>query len=193
VFDRRVFIALGASLFAVSARAADADEASAIVQKLQDSQIDVLRRAGKLTLQQRFDALRPALGAAFDLDGMAKLAYGPGFDALPAGGRADWASAFGDYVAATYAQRFEFVEATGFERDAKVEPRDGALVVSTKMIPVSGEPMPIDYVVKSTGQGWRIADILANGAISELTQWRRALKGLSLKDLRTRTSSLLER
>nr|WP_246664781.1 ABC transporter substrate-binding protein [Rhodoblastus acidophilus] len=144
-----------------------------------------------MTLQQRFDALRPALGAAFDLDGMAKLAYGPGFDGLP--DRADWTQSFGDYVAATYAQRFEFVEAKGFERDAKVEPRDGALVVSTRMIPLKGEPMPIDYVVKATPQGWRIADILANGSISELTQWRRALKGLALKDLRQRVASLLGR
>jgi phospholipid transport system substrate-binding protein len=171
--------------------AAEADDAVAVVRKLQDSQIEVLSRGKTMTLRQRFDALRPALGAAFDLEGMAKLAYGPGFDDVAE--RGDWVRSFGDYVAATYAQRFEFVEAKGFERDVKVEPRDGALVVSTRMIPVSGEPMPVDYVVKATPQGWRIADILANGSISELTQWRRALKGLPLKDLRQRAASLLER
>ena len=192
MLDRRIFLGLLAGLPVFAARAADADDAAvALVQKLQDSQIDVLRRATKMTLKQRFDALRPALAAAFDLDGMAKLAYGPGFDDLAE--RGDWTQAFGDYVAGTYAQRFEFVEAKGFERDAKVEPRDGALVVSTRMIPVSGEPMPIDYVVKNSPQGWRIADILANGSVSELTQWRRALKGLALKDLRQRAASLLER
>jgi len=195
VFDRRAVLAFIAAIpaFAVPAVAADADEAVAIVQKLQDSQIDVLRQAGKMSLQQRFDALRPALDAAFDLDGMAKLAHGPGFDDLPAADRAEWVKNFGDYVAATYAQRFEFVEAKGFERDAKTAQRDGALVVSTRMISTSGQPMPIDYVVKATPQGWRIGDILANGSISELTQWRRALRGLSLADLRKRTASLLER
>lgn len=191
MLDRRIFLGLLAGLPAFAAHASDADAAVAVVQKLQDSKTDLLSRASKMTLQQRFDALRPALGAAFDLDGMAKLAYGPGFDGLP--DRADWTQGFGDYVAATYAQRFEFVEAKGFERDAKVEPRDGALVVSTRMIPLKGEPMPIDYVVKATPQGWRIADILANGSISELTQWRRALKGLALKDLRQRVASLLGR
>jgi phospholipid transport system substrate-binding protein len=193
VLDRRFFLSLLASLPAFAARAGDADDAIAVVRKLQDSQIEVLRRGAKMTLQQRFDALRPALAAAFDLDGMAKLAFGPGFDDLPAAKRADWAQAFGDYMAATYAQRFEFVEAKGFAPDAKAEPRDGALVVSTAMIPVSGQPMPIDYVVKATPQGWRIGDILANGAISELTQQRRALKGLPLNDLRRRAASLLER
>ncbi|MBB4197812.1 hypothetical protein CCR94_11700 [Rhodoblastus sphagnicola] len=192
MFNRRVFLAFVASLPAFSAHAGEADEAIAVVRKLQDSQIDVLRRAAQLTLKQRFAALRPALDAAFDLEGMAKLAHGPGFDELPAAERADWIKSFGDYVAATYAQRFEFVEAKGFERDAKAEPRDGALVVSTRMIPVSGEPMPIDYVVKSTPQGWRIGDILANGSISELTQWRRALRGLALAELRKRAGNLLE-
>jgi ABC-type transporter MlaC component len=176
---------------AFAARAADAETAIAVVRKLQDSQVDVLRGAGKLTLQQRFDALRPALAASFDMEGMAKLAYGPGFDASPE--RADWIGSFGDYVAATYAQRFEFLDAKGFDPDARAESRDGALVVTTRMISASGPPMPIDYVVKSTAQGWRVSDILANGSISELTQWRRALKGLPLKDLRQRVANLLER
>lgn len=199
MLDRRIFLGLLAGLPSLAAQAqaarasesSDADAALAVVRTLQDSQVEVLSHAAKMSLQQRFDALRPALGAAFDLDGMAKLAYGPGFDALPE--REAWTQSFGDYVAATYAQRLEFVESKGFERDAKVEPRDGALVVGTRMIPLKGEPMPIDYVVKSTPHGWRIADILANGSISELTQWRRALKGLALKDLRQRVASLLGR
>jgi len=203
VLDRRIFIGVlaGFPVFAAKAQDqsqkaqdrpqdnGDAEAALAIVRTLQDSQAELLQRAAKMTQKQRFDMLRPALAAAFDLDGMAKLAYGPGFDELAE--RGDWTQSFGDYVAATYAQRFEFIEAKGFERDARVEPRDGALVVGTRMIPLSGEPMPIDYVVKRTPQGWRIADILANGSISELTQWRRALKGLALKDLRQRVASLL--
>ena len=52
--------------------------------------------------------------------------------------------------------------------------------------------MAIDYVMKAAPQGWQIGDILANGSISELTQWRRALRGLSLTDLRQRAEHLLE-
>ena len=121
MLDRRAVLGLFACLPALpaltlAARAADSDEAIAVVRKLQDSQLDVLRQGAKMTLRQRFDVLRPALGAAFDLEGMAKLAHGPGFDALPASERADWVKSFGDYVAASYAQRFEFVQAKGFWR-----------------------------------------------------------------------------
>jgi phospholipid transport system substrate-binding protein len=197
LFDRRVFLTFIAALPSLaSARAQEAanDSADAVaaVQALQNNQIDVVRRASKMSLQQRFDALRPALSSSLDLDGMARLVYGPGWDKFSDAQREDWTKAFGDYVAASYAQQFEFTEAKGFERDAKAESREGALVVSTKLIPVKGAPMPIDYVVKNTAKGWRVADILANGSISEVTQWRRALRGIELKDLRQRVASLLE-
>jgi hypothetical protein len=39
--------------------------------------------------------------------------------------------------------------------------------------------VPIDYILRQTSRGWRIGDILANGSISELAQWRRALRGLA--------------
>ena len=191
MLDRRVLLGLFACLAALPACADDSDEAIAVVRKLQDSQLDVLRQGANMTLRQRFDVLRPALGAAFDLEGMAKLAHGPGFDALAAAERDDWVKAFGDYVAANYAQRFEFVQAKGFG-EAIAETRAGGLVVSAKMLQVAGEPMAIDYVIKATPQGWRIGDILANGSISELTQWRRVLRGLSLADLRQRAEHLLE-
>ncbi len=62
----------------------------------------------------------------------------------------------------------------------------------------TGPPMPLDYVVRLTPQGWKIGDILANGSISELAQWRRGLRGLgdsgfaaSIATLRQRTESFL--
>ncbi len=190
---RRVFglTALALTLgLPLTARAADSDQAIAIVEKLQNSQIDILRQAGKLSLKQRYDALRPALGEALDLDGMAKSAYGPGWEALPAAMRDQWTQGFGDYVAATYAQRFEFVEAKAFERDARTEERDGAQIVTSRLIPPKGESLQIDYVVKNTAKGWRIADILANGSVSAVTQWRRALHGMALDELRKRAASM---
>ncbi len=39
--------------------------------------------------------------------------------------------------------------------------------------------MAVDYVARKTPKGWKIGDILAQGSISELAQWRRALRGLS--------------
>jgi putative membrane protein len=162
-----------------AAQAESADDAIALVKGLQDGQIDVVRRAAQLSLRQRFDQLRPPIGAAFDLPAMAKTCYGPGWDELTESQRTEWMEAFGDYVAASYAARMEGLNVTGFERDSRLSTRGESSVVTSRMTLAEGGSAPIDYVLRQTPKGWRIADILANGSISELAQWRRSLRGLT--------------
>ena len=110
---------------------------------------------------------------------MAKTCYGPGWDELTEAQRDEWTQTFGDYVAASYAARMEGLNVEGFEREAKLLSRGDFSVLTSRMILAEGPPAPIDYVMRQTPKGWRIADILANGSISELTQWRGSLRGLS--------------
>jgi phospholipid transport system substrate-binding protein len=199
VFDRRFFLAALATLpaFAV-ARADDSAEAVAAVKQLQDGQLEVIQKLGQLTVKQRYDALRPAIGATFDLPAMSKTVFGGGWDALTDAQKAEWAQALGDYVTASYAARLDGFNGKGFERDDKTQTRDGNVVVTTKVILAVGAPMPLDYVVRQTPQGWKIGDILVDGSLSELAQWRRSLRGLgdsgfaaSKATLRQRTESFL--
>ena len=199
-FDRRFLLVGTACLVGFGgAKAQNVGDASAVVKTLQDGMIDVLRRASELSLRQRFDALRPAIGASFDLTAMARTCYGPGWDGLTEAQRDQWSQAFGDYVAATYAARFEGFNGKGFEPNGNAVLRGGDTVVTSRVILADGPPMPIDYVVRQTPQGWRIGDILANGSISELAQWRHSLRGLAsggdfaaaLATLRKRQESLL--
>jgi phospholipid transport system substrate-binding protein len=198
VFDRRFFLATLATLPAFAARADDSAEAVAAVKQLQDGQLEVIQKLGQLTVKQRYDALRPAIGATFDLTAMAKTVFGGGWDALSDAQKAEWAVALGDYITASYAARLEGFNGKGFERDDKTQTRDGNVVVTTKVILAAGAPMPLDYVVRPTPQGWKIGDILVDGSLSELAQWRRSLRGLgdsgfaaSKATLRQRTESFL--
>ena len=183
VCDRRVFLVAALSLATFGRAGAQdpqgAQDAVAVVKTLQDGMADVIRNVARLSLRQRFDALRPAIGASFDLPSMAQTCYGSGWDSLTGAQRTEWEQAFGDYVAASYAARFDGFNGKGFERDAKTTSRGGETVVSSRVILSEGAPVPIDYVMRQTAQGWRIGDILANGSISELAQWRRALRGLA--------------
>ena len=171
------FSALGPAR-AQSSEAAAGDPV-ATVKSLQDGLLDVLLKAASLTPKQRFDALQPAIAAAFDLSGMAKIGFGAGWEALPEAQKAEAARALGDYIAASYAARFEDLRIKGFERDAQIVQRGDAPVVTTRMILVAGAPMPIDYVMRQTPKGWLVADILANGSISELAGWRGTIRGLA--------------
>lgn len=183
VCDRRFFLVASLSLAAFGRAwaqdASSAEDAVAVVKTLQDGMAEVVRKVASLSLGQRFDALRPAIGASFDLPAMAQTCYGSGWDALSEAQRAEWEQAFGDYVAASYAARFDGFNGKGFERDAKTASRGGETVVSSRVILSEGAPVPIDYVMRQTARGWRIGDILANGSISELAQWRRGLRGLA--------------
>jgi len=182
VLTRRAALILSLSALSPWAPAvaqSSAGDPVATVKALQDGLLDVLLKAASLTLKQRFDALQPAIAAAFDLDGMAKICFGAGWDALPEAQKAELARALGDYIAASYAARFEDLRIKGFERDAQIVQRGDASVVTTRMILVAGAPMPIDYVMRQTPKGWLVADILANGSISELAGWRGAVRGLA--------------
>lgn len=199
VCDRRLVLAAFAVLPAFSmARADDSAEAVAAVKKFQDGQLAIVQKLGQMNVQQRYDALRPAIGATFDLPDMARMVHGAGWESLTDAQKAEWAEVLADYIAASYAAHLEGFNGKGFERDDKTAARDGALVVTTRITLDKGPPMAVDYVVRRTPQGWKIGDILAEGSISELAQWRRALRGLSqdgfdasIKALRQRTQNYL--
>ena len=171
-----VFGGLGA--LRAQAQSSSGDPA-ATVKSLQDGLLDVLLKAASLTPKQRFDALQPAIAGAFDLSGMARTSFGAGWDALPEAQKTEVAQALGDYIAASYAARFEDLKIKGFERDAQIVQRGDSPVVTTRMVLVAGAPMPIDYVMRQTPRGWLVADILANGSISELAGWRGTIRGLA--------------
>ncbi len=202
VCDRRLVMAALAALAVLPAfsmaRADDSADAVAAVKQFQDGQLGIVQKLGQMNVKQRYDALRPAIGATFDLPDMARMVYGAGWDALTDAQKSEWTESLADYIAASYAAHLEGFNGKGFERDDKTVARDGDLVVTTRITLDKGPPMAVNYVVRKTPKGWKIGDILAEGSISELAQWRRALRGLSrdgfdasLKALRERTQNYL--
>ncbi len=201
-FSRRALLIAAALLPALGAARAegalDRDPVT-LVRSLQDGQLGVVRRAAQMSVAQRFDALRPAIAASFDLAAVAKICYGPGWDGLSEAQRDEWSQALGDYVAASYAARLGGLNVTGFGA-AELVTRGEAQVVSSSMLVADGPGAPIDYVVRKTAKGWRIGDVLANGSLSELAQWRRSLRGpagggdfaTSLATLRQRRELILD-
>ncbi|HUO55284.1 MAG TPA: hypothetical protein VMU18_11115, partial [Rhodoblastus sp.] len=72
VCDRRLFLAAVAALPAFSmARADDSAAAVAAVKQFQDGQQEILPKIGQMSVKERYDALRPPIGATFDLPAMA--------------------------------------------------------------------------------------------------------------------------
>jgi phospholipid transport system substrate-binding protein len=119
----------------------------------------------------RYQRLAPAVARVFDIPLMARLATGPGWTGLSPGEQQQVVAAFGRYVAATYADRFdsysgERLEVTG-QRQA-----GGNVVVQTRIVKADGDPVAIDYLMHQTGNGWQVADVYLDGTISQLAVQR---------------------
>jgi len=79
--------------------------------------------------------------------------------------------AFGNYVSATYADRFstysgEQLEVTG-ERPYGLD-----VMVQTKIVKSNGETTSLDYLMRKNRGAWQISDVYLDGAISQLALQR---------------------
>jgi phospholipid transport system substrate-binding protein len=165
---RRSVAALIAATVLVAARPASAqapDAAAARVKRFTDALLEAMRAAaGGARVQARFDRLRPAVEAAFDLGTMLQAAVGPSWAQMPAGQQNELRQAFARFVVATYANRFDGFNGERFEVEpASVEQRGGRLV-RTRIVMANGAATAINYLTRNE----RVVDVFLNGTISEL-------------------------
>ncbi len=161
--------ALGALLLPLAgpaARAAD-PAAAAPIEALNQALLGIMKAGKSTPFPQRFNALAPVVDKAFDLPAVLRASIGPRFEGLPASQQADLLDAFRKFTVASYVANFNDY---GGEK-LQVVPGQRAvgadLVVQTRIVPSSGSPTPIDYVMHRTPDGWKAIDVLLNGSISQ--------------------------
>ena len=176
-------LALGSAALGSAAHAAD-PAAAAPIQALNQA-IMASMRAGKASpFPQRFNILAPAVDNAFDLAAVLSASVGPRLATLPPDQQAALADAFRKFTIASYAANFD--EDGGEKLEVLPNQRSvGAdLVVPTRIVPRTGDPVSIDYVMHQGPKGWRAIDVLLNGSISQ-----NAVKRSDFRSLVTATSA----
>jgi phospholipid transport system substrate-binding protein len=151
---------------------AHADSAAiAPVRQLIDGLVRVMKAGRTTPFSQRFDMLAPVIDQTFDLTTILKASVGATWDTLPHDQQATLLKAFRRYTIASYVN--------GFDEDNEhfvinPEPRiDGdEQIVRIRIIPGSGEEHKLDHVMQRGAAGWRVVDILADGAISRVAVQR---------------------
>ena len=136
-------------------------------------------RAGKTSpFQQRYAALLPVVDAAFDLGAILQAVVGPRWAGLPPAQQAQLLDVFRKYTVATYVANFDGYG--GEKLDTLPDSRNiGAdQVVATQIVPPSGTPTRIDYVMRRGAAGWRAVDIYLNGTISQVAVQRSDFRSL---------------
>jgi phospholipid transport system substrate-binding protein len=156
----------------LSAAAADADPAIAPIRAFYDALLAAMKQAEQLGVRGRYDKLAPVIRSTFDLPAMTRIAVGPDWTTIPADQQAALLDHFARMTIATYANRFDGFSGQSFEIDPDVQPRNTGRIVRTKLLRPKEEPVTLNYLMRGTGDAWKIVDIYLSGTISELATQR---------------------
>lgn len=137
----------------------------------------VMQNASALGVRGRYQKLEPIIRGTFDVPFMARLSIGPTWYRLTPDQKKRAATAYGRYVTAIYATRFDDYAGQKFEVLGAQKIKHGTLV-QTQIIKANGEPVSINYVVHDNDVGWQIRDVYVGDAISELATRRSEFSGI---------------
>lgn len=130
--------------------------------------ISVMKEAKTLGFDGRIKRLTPLVETTFDLPLMARTTSGAYWGKATDEQRKQFVEAFGHMTAATLADRFDGYDGEKFEVLGTEEQSGGFSLVKSQLTKSDGDLVKIDYLMKDAGGAWKVADVYANGAISEL-------------------------
>jgi phospholipid transport system substrate-binding protein len=142
-----------------------------VVGGLDGSLLDVMQNAKQLGFDGRYKKLLPVVNQVFDVRFMTQTAIGSAWSTLTPDQQSQLTDAFGKYVAATYAQRFDGYSGEKFV-ETGVRPAGNATLVSTQLVKSDGTPVKLDYVTSQQNGRWQVVDVYLTGTISEMATRR---------------------
>ena len=171
-----IMLALAAAFGAPPAAAASSQ--SAPVEQLYAALVQVMKAGRATPFQQRYAMLAPTVEAAFNLDEILQSAVGPRWATMQPNEQAALRDAFRRYTIATYLSNFDSYSGQRFDVTPTPRAVGSDQIIETRIIPTSGEQHRLDYVMRPTGAGWKIVDVLADGSISRAAVLRSEFRGL---------------
>jgi phospholipid transport system substrate-binding protein len=148
-----------------------------VVQNFYGELLDVMQHAAAMGAKGRYQKLESAVLGTFDIPFMARLSIGPTWYRLTPEQKRQAAAAYGRYIGAIYATRFDGYSGQKFEVLGEQRIKHGTLV-KTQIVKASGEPVLINYVVHDNDIAWQIRDVYVGEDISELATRRSEFAGI---------------
>jgi len=141
------------------------------VQRLYDALLITMEHGPTLGRAGRFAQLEPVIRRSFDLPAMARLSIGASWASMTEAQRQQVTESFTRYISAIHVDRFDSYAGQKLQVVGE-QPATTGVTVHSQIIKANGEPVQIDYMLHGTGDGWLIADIYLDGAISEVATRR---------------------
>jgi phospholipid transport system substrate-binding protein len=155
------------------ALAQDAATPTAVVERFHATLIDNMKQGKTLGFEGRRAKLDPVVKSAFDLQAMARISTGAGWQKMNDAEKADVLAAFTTWTVANYAGNFAEYDGEKFETKSQ-SPDDGKgnIMVNTQLVVKGGPPVLFNYRFHKVEGAWKIFDIYLDGAISQLAMRR---------------------
>ena len=143
------------------------------IQRLTEGLLQIMRAGMRTPFNQRFDMLAPVIDKTFDLPTILQESVGASWSSLPAEQQSMLLQAFRRYTVASYVNSFDAFNGEHFDVKPETRPVGNAeQVVQTRIVPVSGSGLELDYVMREGTAGWRAVDVLADGSVSRVAVQR---------------------
>jgi len=141
---------------------------SAVVARLNDTLLRVMRDADKLGFEGRRKILAPVLTTVFDLPLIARASVGRYWRHLDEGQRKRLTEALARRTIATYANRFDGYSGERFQVVSEEAAPRNTVLVKSELIKGDGEVVRFNYLLRQNDQGWHILDVYLKGVYSQL-------------------------
>lgn len=151
---------------------AHADDATALISRLNDALLATMKSAKDLGYKGRYEKLEPIIETTYDLDFMTQYSAGRYWRQLTSTQKNELIDAFSRLTIATYANRFNGYSGEEFRIIGEKTPRKGNRLVESELIKSDGEAIKLNYLLRQTKEGWRVIDVFLKGTISELATKR---------------------
>lgn len=155
-----------------------AARARAVVARLEDAFLDLMKRAETLGFEGRLRTIAPVIEETFDLPFMAQLSIGRTWHELEPELRTRWTETFSRHTTAKFADRFDRYSGQEFVITGTRPASRDTVVVLSRIDRPALEPVRLDFRLHETVDGWRIIDVYGKGTVSELALRRSEYDGI---------------
>lgn len=166
------------------AAAAETGAASAVVGGFYDTLLATMKDGPALKFAGRVQRLSPSITGAFDLATMTRIAAGAQWPAIKPEEQKQLIESFSRFSVASYAANFDSWSGERFEvlKESPAPGNGGGVIVETRLVPKSGDPVQLNYLLRPGSGGLHIIDVFVNGTISELAARRSEFASVLSRD-----------
>jgi len=170
IAGRGLALLLGVAISAASAAAPSVSPQDGL-RSFYDTLLTTMKAGRTLGQSGRYAKLAPAIGSLFDVPLMARLAVGSSWASLPPTQKQQVTEAFGHYISATYADRFDSYSGEQLQITGE-QPYGAEVIVQTRIVKANGDTVSLNYRMHENGRSWQISDVYMDGTISQLATQR---------------------